>query len=353
MARPGITYEDVSKTAARLLEQGLHPSIQRVREALGTGSNTTISEYLQRWQQELRVRPKLALLPQVPEPLTTALETIWRTALEQAEAAYQEQREQTAQAVAAADQSRDQALTQANQAREDLAALQHHLAELQATSRELENQLLLERERRQVAESGIATAEQKLAAAYKANEHIRQEAQLTLAELEAILEHAREDAKQQLGEAEQRLCHERERGEVNEVRLLRIIEQMRSDHTAERLRLEAALQASHQREAGLQEQVTTASQEYNLLRSTLAGTAESKRLLKLELERVRQAQQEMETLHLQAARQAEYLRGELEANTRGRQALELALQYCRQALQACQHPPSPASEPAVVVEQRK
>jgi len=103
----------------------------------------------------------------------------------------------------------------------------------------------------------------------------------------------------------------------------------------------------------LQEQLTAVRQEHELVRSTLAGAAESKRLLKFELERARQAQQEIETLHLQAVRQAEYLRGELEANARGSQTLELALQYCRQALQACQYPPSPASEPVATVEQGK
>jgi len=349
MARPGITYEDVSKTAAQLLEQGLHPSIQRVREALGTGSNSTISEHLQRWQQELRARPKLAILPQVPEPLTTALEMIWRTALEQAEAAYQAQRDQATQAVAAADQARDRALAQANQAGEDLATLQRHLEEIQATRRELENKLLLESERRQVAEAGIAATDRKIAAVNKANEQIRQEAQVTLAKLEMALEQAREDAKQQLAEAEQRLRHECERSEANEVRLLRLIEQTRSDHTAERLRLEAASQASHQREATLQEQLTGIRQEHELLRSTLAGTAESKRLLKLELEHVRQGQRELETLHLQAVRQAEYLRGELETGNRERQSLEQALQFCRQALEIFRCPPSPVLEQATVI----
>ena len=175
MARPGITYEDVSKIVAQLLEQGLHPSIQRIREILGTGSNSTINGHLQRWRQELGSRPKTAMSSQIPEALTSALETIWRTALEHAEATYQEQREQAAQAVAAAEQSRDQALTQANQVREDLAALQRRLEELQTACRELENKLLLESERRQVAETGIAAADQKIAAANRANEQTRQQ----------------------------------------------------------------------------------------------------------------------------------------------------------------------------------
>ncbi|MFO1434218.1 MAG: DNA-binding protein [Candidatus Competibacteraceae bacterium] len=344
MARPGITYEEVSRTAAQLLEQGLHPSVQRVRATLGTGSNTTISDYLQRWQQELKVSPKLALPPEMPQPLIQALETIWRTALEQADATYQEQRDQAAQAVVTANQARDEALAQANHSRAELVTSQHRLAELQSTSRELEKQLLLESERRQVAESHIVTVEQQLVAAHRSHEHTRQETQLALSNLEATLEQARKDAKQQLAADEERLRHERERGEANEVRLLRLIEQTRSDHTAERSRLEAALQDSRQREAILQERLALSRQEHERLGSTLVGTTESKRLLEIELERLRQEKQEMETLHLQATRQAEYLRGEVEASNRERQALELALKYCQQALHACQHLPSPASE---------
>jgi chromosome segregation ATPase len=343
MARPGITYEDVSRTAAQLLEQGLHPSVQRVRATLGTGSNTTISDYLQRWQQELKISPKLALPPEVPQPLIQALETIWRTALEQAEATYQEQREQAAQAVAAAEQSRDQALAQATQLRGDIATLQWQLEERQAVCQELENKLLLESERRQVAESSITAAEQKVVAANEANEQIRQEAQLNIARLESALEQVREDAKQQLDEAAQRLNYERERGEANEVRLLRLIDQARSDHAAERSRLDAAWKKSQQREADIQEQLALSHQEHERLSSALIGTTESKRLLEIELERLRQEKQEMETLHLQATRQAEYLRGDVEAHNRERQALELALQYCREALQAYRQPPSPPS----------
>ena len=41
MARSGIRYEDVQAAAETLLGRGLNPTIQRVREQLGTGSNTT------------------------------------------------------------------------------------------------------------------------------------------------------------------------------------------------------------------------------------------------------------------------------------------------------------------------
>ena len=37
MARPGVTYLDVAKTAIQLVEQKIYPSIEEIRKALGTG----------------------------------------------------------------------------------------------------------------------------------------------------------------------------------------------------------------------------------------------------------------------------------------------------------------------------
>ena len=62
MARTGISFEDVRNAAESLLGRGLNPTIQRVRELLGTGSNTTISEHLKIWQLQLAETPKICLL---------------------------------------------------------------------------------------------------------------------------------------------------------------------------------------------------------------------------------------------------------------------------------------------------
>src|SRR5512144_10676 len=97
MARPGLSYEDVKKTAAVLLEQGMNPSIQRIRTILGTGSNSTIADHLKRWQQELETIPRAALPPAVPEAVMAALEAFWQVAIEQAGQLYEAQRNQAAQ----------------------------------------------------------------------------------------------------------------------------------------------------------------------------------------------------------------------------------------------------------------
>ncbi len=52
MSRPGITYDDVVDAVQHLQKKGIYPSIDNVRNYLGTGSKTTINRHLQRWKVE-------------------------------------------------------------------------------------------------------------------------------------------------------------------------------------------------------------------------------------------------------------------------------------------------------------
>lgn len=50
MARAGVTYHDVAKAAEAVKTQGQEPTVDRVREHLGTGSKSTIAPLLKRWR---------------------------------------------------------------------------------------------------------------------------------------------------------------------------------------------------------------------------------------------------------------------------------------------------------------
>ena len=52
MGRIGITYREVAQTATTLMQQGQQPTIDRIRERLGTGSKTTIASHLRQWKHE-------------------------------------------------------------------------------------------------------------------------------------------------------------------------------------------------------------------------------------------------------------------------------------------------------------
>ncbi len=52
MARAGVTYHDVVKAAEAIKTQGQEPTVDRVREHLGTGSKSTIAPLLKRWRSD-------------------------------------------------------------------------------------------------------------------------------------------------------------------------------------------------------------------------------------------------------------------------------------------------------------
>ncbi len=53
MGRAGILFSHVAKAAAKLVEDGKNPTVDNVREALGsTGSKSTIAPMLKRWKAE-------------------------------------------------------------------------------------------------------------------------------------------------------------------------------------------------------------------------------------------------------------------------------------------------------------
>jgi len=67
--RPGITYEQVAAAADSMLGQGITPTIQSVRDAIG-GSPNTVHRHLSAWREAL---PKLAAeAPALPSALAAA-----------------------------------------------------------------------------------------------------------------------------------------------------------------------------------------------------------------------------------------------------------------------------------------
>ncbi len=50
MARIGVTYSDIAKAAETIKSHGQEPTVDRVREYLGTGSKSTIAPHLKQWR---------------------------------------------------------------------------------------------------------------------------------------------------------------------------------------------------------------------------------------------------------------------------------------------------------------
>jgi hypothetical protein len=85
MARLGVEYETIKQTAIKLLSQGMAPSVQKIREVLGTGSNSTIAYHLKIWREEHATKAIHHLPANMPKELISVFEVLWQTAMEQAE----------------------------------------------------------------------------------------------------------------------------------------------------------------------------------------------------------------------------------------------------------------------------
>ncbi|WP_432695180.1 DNA-binding protein [Marinobacterium sp. YM272] len=94
MAQAGSTREKVFTAADTLLEQGIRPTQQAVREQIGSGSLTTINKALNDWWKGLGERiTRQQQHPELPEPVLNIANQLWDRALAYAENRFEEQRQ--------------------------------------------------------------------------------------------------------------------------------------------------------------------------------------------------------------------------------------------------------------------
>lgn len=85
MARPGVTYLDVANVAQQLIAAGKAPTIESVRIALGTGSNSTLGNHLRTWKSKQDQTQQIAAKENIPEELIAALKGVWERVMDQSE----------------------------------------------------------------------------------------------------------------------------------------------------------------------------------------------------------------------------------------------------------------------------
>lgn len=142
MPRPSNTYERVFSAADQLLEQGVRPTQQKIREQLGSGSISTINKALGDWWQQLGQRMKdQRSVPGLPEPVSDTAQKLWQQALGYAERSFKEQSEQYAAQLQA---KSDEVQLQAQEAFQQADVLRSHNERLMQ-----ENELLMAERRDQ------------------------------------------------------------------------------------------------------------------------------------------------------------------------------------------------------------
>lgn len=85
MARFGVTYHDIANAADQLLGQGKNPTIENIRQLLGTGSSTTIANHLRKWRLDQEGNGNLVHKENLPEELLSLVKGLWQRLLHQAD----------------------------------------------------------------------------------------------------------------------------------------------------------------------------------------------------------------------------------------------------------------------------
>jgi len=84
--RKGITQEQVNAAADAIVAAGENPTVEKIRQALGTGSPNTVMRMLDTWRGTLAQRlQEVIKLPDVPREAGRAFVEVWRLALAHAE----------------------------------------------------------------------------------------------------------------------------------------------------------------------------------------------------------------------------------------------------------------------------
>lgn len=81
----GVTAGDIERTADTLLRSGERPTIDKVRQKLGTGSPNTINPLLDAWWKKLSARLDAgpAAFHRLPETVAHVAEALWMQALDE------------------------------------------------------------------------------------------------------------------------------------------------------------------------------------------------------------------------------------------------------------------------------
>lgn len=139
----GITQDQVDQAADAIVALGERPTVEKIRQHLGTGSPNTVTRMLELWRQGLSERLRQAsLLPELPDAVGQAMTALWAQALQhartQAQQALQAEREALQRATTELDARASEQTTQRAAAEADRAqALE--AAKLAAARAEVQN----------------------------------------------------------------------------------------------------------------------------------------------------------------------------------------------------------------------
>jgi len=270
----GIQEQDVWRAADALLLEGARPTIERVRQKIGSGSPNTVSPFLETWFKHLGGRIKdpgaFAAPPDVPEPVLQAARHFWESALAQTRVDFDERlRDGMASAVANVEAEQEKAAQAGAAAFEATAKamkLQGQLAEQGSLLDQVQQELAAERARLDEVRAALAAA----------NERLREQSVKSMADL-AEVKRQMTAAVERADAADRRVALELERELTARAKAERHTESLRKAVDAAREANSAAseqarrqLDAARDREEALKSQLVAAAADATAARDQTA-----------------------------------------------------------------------------------
>lgn len=182
MARPGITYDQVAAAAETLQARGERPTIDAIRQYLGTGSPNTVNRYLSQWKDK---QPAVVAAPiEMPAAIHAAIvEEIRRASVESRAGVDKDLAEarQTIDALAEnCDQlegERDELVQEIAEQRADNQQLVGQMDELNRENERIRGELQREREAQDKVRQQLAEASVRLEALPRLEAELQQQRQ--------------------------------------------------------------------------------------------------------------------------------------------------------------------------------
>lgn len=131
MARPGVTKEAIFQAAQELDDEGRSVTVTTVREKLGKGSYTTITDALKEWHIK-QEQQQAVDVPETPEVLLRLTDRMWGEAWKVAHKAIEGEREALAKARIQLDEERKEMSAEIGRLEQELNTTQKELASEQS-----------------------------------------------------------------------------------------------------------------------------------------------------------------------------------------------------------------------------
>lgn len=199
MARGGVTFTEVDEAARYLQGLGQHPTVDAIRQQLGTGSRTTLAEHLKRWKA-LQADGEGRL----PQPLLTLVTGLWDSLQSLADQRIQENQSIAHQEVA----SLASQLQTAQQNEMKFKQERHQLQEALDTEQRAKSALVIQLQTLENSHDKLNTTYQSTLQQLEGAKQESQQLHKLVGQIQANLEHYQQAIHQQ--QLEQNLAKEKQ-----------------------------------------------------------------------------------------------------------------------------------------------